>query len=104
MPPANGWVWVKGGQKYKTIYALPPFFSEKLQKPKNFPSIFFDFARPIFSEKGKEIFPVLGLKFLQNFRAEAERRLNRILEKSSSSVENGALARTRHAYGWSPEG
>ncbi|PJA63140.1 MAG: hypothetical protein CO161_02655, partial [Candidatus Portnoybacteria bacterium CG_4_9_14_3_um_filter_44_9] len=30
----------------------------------------------IFSEKGKEIFPVLGLKFLQNFRAEAGLRHN----------------------------
>jgi len=30
----------------------------------------------------------LGLKFIQNFRVEAERRLSRILEKSSSLVEN----------------
>lgn len=43
---------------------LPPFFSKKHQKPKNFPSIFFKCAPPIFFlKKEREIFPVLGLKF-----------------------------------------
>ncbi|PIQ74394.1 MAG: hypothetical protein COV85_02355 [Candidatus Portnoybacteria bacterium CG11_big_fil_rev_8_21_14_0_20_44_10] len=56
MPPANGWVWVKGGQKYKKIYALPPFFSEKLQKPKNFPSIFLISRARFFLKKERKFF------------------------------------------------
>ena len=90
LPPANGWVWVKGGQKYimKDEIMLPPFFSEKLQKPKIFPP-FFWFRVPVFFWKRKGKFSGFGTEiFEENFRAETGRRLNRILEKSSSLVVN----------------
>jgi len=41
----------------------------------------------------------LGLKFIQNFRVEAERRLSRILEKSSSLVENPHQKQTFRFFG-----
>jgi|GEM_PF-6484110 len=95
-------VWAHGRDGATTLSAthnavapLPPFFSarqrrtRKTPKAEKFSLHFFQMRAPDFFLKRKENFSGFGTEiFEENFRAEAGRRLNQILEKSSSLVVN----------------
>jgi len=81
----TGWVWGKHAYlllKLRSPASAAP--NSRNSKTKNFLFLFEKKLGARYQKKCRENFSVLGRKLLQSLRAEAGRRLSRILKKSSS--------------------
>jgi len=102
LPPANGWVWVKGGQKYKKRKAkilLPPSLSAKSKIRKIFLSFFSKSPPARKKEKEWKIFRNFESQFKTGAEAGAYKSSKIFLKKGSSAVVNVLRIPTFSVFG-----